>query len=226
MVSGVATVGKSYQFNFQKWHREMQQLTHTLMSKRFGKIHPSLQKLIVSLGTAVIDDWKLDKQHRLMIFLIYSDSRFATMSLQRISDYAVVLKNHSIHLCYLSSLIALTSKYDKLLVHEKKRIIRRPRHPIYCPIIPIIPSIGFSPVIGKHIGMLIMCSISASVILPPSPSFHPFHPCLHQASVASSYPSSYSESHYHLLPRQYHWLNQTCPTLIQVIHWGKYRLSA
>ena len=33
------------------------------MSKRFIKIHPSLQKLIVSLRTAVvIDDWKLDKQ--------------------------------------------------------------------------------------------------------------------------------------------------------------------
>ena len=32
------------------------------MSKRFVKIHPSLQELIVSLRTAVvIDDWKLDK---------------------------------------------------------------------------------------------------------------------------------------------------------------------
>ena len=33
------------------------------MSKRFIKIHPSLQKLIVSLRTAVaLDGWKLDKQ--------------------------------------------------------------------------------------------------------------------------------------------------------------------
>jgi len=48
--------------NFQKRHREMLQWTQTLMSKRFVKIHPSLQELIVSLGTAVvIDDWKLDK---------------------------------------------------------------------------------------------------------------------------------------------------------------------
>ena len=49
--------------NFQKRHREMLQWTYTLMSKRFIRIHPSLQKLIVSLRTAVvIDDWKLDKQ--------------------------------------------------------------------------------------------------------------------------------------------------------------------
>ena len=49
--------------NFQKRHREMLQWTYTLMSKRFIKIHPSLQHLIVSLRTAVvIDDWKLDKQ--------------------------------------------------------------------------------------------------------------------------------------------------------------------
>jgi hypothetical protein len=49
--------------NFQKRHREMLQWTYTLMSKRFIKIRPSLQKLIVSLRTAVvIDDWKLDKQ--------------------------------------------------------------------------------------------------------------------------------------------------------------------
>ena len=49
--------------NFQKRHREMLQWTYTLLSKRFIKIHPSLQKLIVSLRTAVvIDDWKLDKQ--------------------------------------------------------------------------------------------------------------------------------------------------------------------
>jgi hypothetical protein len=49
--------------SFQKRHREMLQWTHTLMSKRFIKIHPSLQQLIVSLRTAVVvDDWKLDKQ--------------------------------------------------------------------------------------------------------------------------------------------------------------------
>ena len=49
--------------NFQKRHREMLQWTYTLMSKRYIKIHPSLQKLIVSLRTAVVlDDWKLDKQ--------------------------------------------------------------------------------------------------------------------------------------------------------------------
>jgi hypothetical protein len=48
--------------NFQKRHRGMLQWTHTLMSKRFIRIHPSLQELIVSLRTAVvIDDWKLDK---------------------------------------------------------------------------------------------------------------------------------------------------------------------
>jgi hypothetical protein len=49
--------------NFQKRHREMLQWTYTLMSKKLIQIHPSLQKLIVSLRTAiVIDDWKLDKQ--------------------------------------------------------------------------------------------------------------------------------------------------------------------
>jgi hypothetical protein len=49
--------------NFQKRHKEMLRWTHTLMSKRLIKIHPSLQKLVVSLRTAVvIDDWKLDKQ--------------------------------------------------------------------------------------------------------------------------------------------------------------------
>ena len=49
--------------NFQKRHREMLQWTYTLLSNRYIKIHPSLQKLIVSLRTAVvIDDWKLDKQ--------------------------------------------------------------------------------------------------------------------------------------------------------------------
>jgi hypothetical protein len=48
---------------FQKRHKEMLQWTYTLMSKRFIKIHPSLQKLIVSLRSAVvIDEWKLDKQ--------------------------------------------------------------------------------------------------------------------------------------------------------------------
>jgi hypothetical protein len=49
--------------NFQKRHREMLQWAYTLMAKKFIKIHPSLQKLIISLRTAiVIDDWKLDKQ--------------------------------------------------------------------------------------------------------------------------------------------------------------------
>jgi hypothetical protein len=49
--------------NFQKRHREMLQWTYTLMSKRFMKIHPSLQKLIVALRTAIVsDEWKLDKQ--------------------------------------------------------------------------------------------------------------------------------------------------------------------
>ncbi len=49
--------------NFQKRHREMLQWTYTLLSKRFIKLHPSLQKLIVSLRTAIVsDDWKLDKQ--------------------------------------------------------------------------------------------------------------------------------------------------------------------
>ena len=49
--------------NFQKRHREMLQWTHTLMSKKFIKIHPSLQSLIVSLRTATVsDEWKLDKQ--------------------------------------------------------------------------------------------------------------------------------------------------------------------
>jgi hypothetical protein len=48
--------------NFQKRHRKMLHWTHTLMSKRFMKIHPSLQELIVSLRTVVVlDDWKLDK---------------------------------------------------------------------------------------------------------------------------------------------------------------------
>ena len=49
--------------NFQKRHREMLQWTYTLLSKRLVKIHPSLQKLIVSLRTATVsDEWKLDKQ--------------------------------------------------------------------------------------------------------------------------------------------------------------------
>ena len=49
--------------NFQKRHREMLQWTYTLMSKRFIKIHPSLQSLIVSLRTATVsEEWKLDKQ--------------------------------------------------------------------------------------------------------------------------------------------------------------------
>jgi hypothetical protein len=49
--------------NFQKRHREMLQWAYTLMSKKFIRIHPSLQKLIVSLRTAIVsDEWKLDKQ--------------------------------------------------------------------------------------------------------------------------------------------------------------------
>ena len=49
--------------NFQKRHREMLQWTYTLMSRRFIRIHPSLQSLIVSLRTVIVsDDWKLDKQ--------------------------------------------------------------------------------------------------------------------------------------------------------------------
>jgi hypothetical protein len=49
--------------NFMKRHKEMLQWCYTLMSKRLIRIYPSLQKLIVSLRTAVvIDDWKLDKQ--------------------------------------------------------------------------------------------------------------------------------------------------------------------
>jgi hypothetical protein len=49
--------------NSQKRHREMLEWTYTLMSKRFIKIHPTLQELIVSLRTAIVsDDWKLDKQ--------------------------------------------------------------------------------------------------------------------------------------------------------------------
>ena len=49
--------------NFQKRHREMLQWKYTPMSTRFIKIHPSLQKLIVSLRTAVVsDEWKLGKQ--------------------------------------------------------------------------------------------------------------------------------------------------------------------
>ena len=49
--------------SIQKRYREMLQWTYTLMFKRFIKIHPSLQKLIVSLHTAVvIDEWNLYKQ--------------------------------------------------------------------------------------------------------------------------------------------------------------------
>ena len=49
--------------NFQKRHREMLQWAYTLMSINLFKIHLSLQKLIVSLRTAVVsDEWKLDKQ--------------------------------------------------------------------------------------------------------------------------------------------------------------------
>lgn len=40
----------------------MLQWTYTLMSKKFIKVHSSLQNLVVALRTAaVIDDWKLDK---------------------------------------------------------------------------------------------------------------------------------------------------------------------
>ena len=49
--------------NFQKRHREMLQWTYALMSNNLIKIHPSLQKLIISLRTAIVSDvWKLDKQ--------------------------------------------------------------------------------------------------------------------------------------------------------------------
>ncbi len=51
--------------NFQKKHKQMLQWTYMLMSKRFTKIHPSLQKLIVSLRSAVmLDDgsWTNSKQ--------------------------------------------------------------------------------------------------------------------------------------------------------------------
>jgi hypothetical protein len=49
--------------NFQKRHREMLQWAYTLLSIGMVKIHSSLQKLIVSLRTAVVsDEWKLDKQ--------------------------------------------------------------------------------------------------------------------------------------------------------------------
>src|SRR5918995_1632236 len=64
----------------------------------------------------------------------------------------------------------------------------------------------------------------------PCPSFHSFRSCHHlTSSVASSYPSSYPELRY--LLHSHHWLNhhlpnQTCRTMIQVIHWGKYTSSA
>jgi hypothetical protein len=49
--------------NFPKRHKGMLQWTYTLMSKKLVRIHPSLQKLIVSLRTAIVsDEWKLDKQ--------------------------------------------------------------------------------------------------------------------------------------------------------------------
>jgi hypothetical protein len=71
--------------NFQKRHREMLQWAYTLMSKRLIRIHPSLQKLIVSLRTAiVIDDWKLDKQQTSHDDILDSFRlRFVTMSLRR-----------------------------------------------------------------------------------------------------------------------------------------------
>jgi hypothetical protein len=41
----------------------MLQWVYALMSKRFVKIHPILQKPIVSLRTAIVSEkWKLDKQ--------------------------------------------------------------------------------------------------------------------------------------------------------------------
>ena len=69
--------------NFQKRHKEMLQWTYTLMSKRFIKIQ-SLQKLVVSLRTAVvIDDWKLDKQQTSHDDILDSFIPYATTSLQR-----------------------------------------------------------------------------------------------------------------------------------------------
>ena len=51
--------------NFQKRHRQMLEWTYMLVSKRFIKIYPLLQELIVSLKTAVvIDDWKLISSRR------------------------------------------------------------------------------------------------------------------------------------------------------------------
>ena len=71
--------------NFQKRHREMLQWTYTLMSKRFIKIHPSLQKLIVSLRTAIVsDEWKLDKQQTSHHDILDSFRlAYATMNCQR-----------------------------------------------------------------------------------------------------------------------------------------------
>ena len=53
--------------NFQKRHRVMLQWTYTLMSKRPVKIHPTLQKLIVSLRTAIVsDEWKQTSHHDIL----------------------------------------------------------------------------------------------------------------------------------------------------------------
>lgn len=41
----------------------MLQWAYTFLSKRMIRIHPSLQKLTVSLRTAIVtEEWKLDKQ--------------------------------------------------------------------------------------------------------------------------------------------------------------------
>lgn len=68
--------------NFQKRHRQMLQWTHTLMSKRFIKIHHSLHNLIVSLRTAVvIDDWKMtNARHQIMIYLMHLGLLVVAMS--------------------------------------------------------------------------------------------------------------------------------------------------
>lgn len=52
---------KTYMKNFAHFMKCEQ--TDRLMSKRFIKIYPSLQELIVSLRRAlVMDDWKLERQ--------------------------------------------------------------------------------------------------------------------------------------------------------------------
>ena len=75
--------------NFQKRHKEMLQWTYTLMSKRFIRIHPSLQKLIVSLRTAVvIEDWKLDRQQTSHDDILDAFRLLAvTMNSQKVNGY-------------------------------------------------------------------------------------------------------------------------------------------